>query len=66
MSDMPFDTTQTFIAGEWRSAASNETLSLENPSDGTRAHAHRSRRRGRYRRGRRGGARRAGAAPGAA
>ena len=35
MSDMPFDTTQTFIAGEWRSAASNETLSLENPSDGT-------------------------------
>jgi aldehyde dehydrogenase (NAD+) len=35
MSDMPFDTTQTFIAGEWRSAAGNETLALENPSDGT-------------------------------
>ena len=35
MSEMPFDTTQNFIAGEWRSAASNETLSLENPSDGT-------------------------------
>src|SRR6185369_1374597 len=35
MSDMPFDTSQNFIAGEWRSAASNETLSLENPSDGT-------------------------------
>ena len=35
MSDMPFDTSQNYIAGEWRSAASNETLSLENPSDGT-------------------------------
>ena len=35
MSEIPFDTTQNFIAGEWRSAASNETLSLENPSDGT-------------------------------
>jgi aldehyde dehydrogenase (NAD+) len=35
MSDMPFDTTQNFIAGEWRAAAGDETLSLENPSDGT-------------------------------
>ncbi|HEY2113091.1 MAG TPA: aldehyde dehydrogenase family protein, partial [Dongiaceae bacterium] len=34
MSEIPFDTTQNFIAGEWRSAAGNETLSLENPSDG--------------------------------
>ena len=35
MPDMPFETHKLFIAGEWRPAAAGETLSLENPSDGT-------------------------------
>jgi aldehyde dehydrogenase (NAD+) len=35
MPDMPFETQKLFIAGEWRAAAGGETLSLENPSDGT-------------------------------
>ena len=32
---LPFDTRQLFIAGQWRDAASGETLTLENPSDGS-------------------------------
>jgi aldehyde dehydrogenase (NAD+) len=35
MPDIPFETHELFIAGEWRPAATGETLSLENPSDGT-------------------------------
>jgi len=35
MPDIPFETHKLFIAGEWRPAAAGETLSLENPSDGT-------------------------------
>src|SRR5215467_1827896 len=35
MPDIPFETHKHFIAGEWRAAADGETLSLENPSDGT-------------------------------
>jgi aldehyde dehydrogenase (NAD+) len=31
--DLPFDTTQLFIGGRWRAAASGATLALENPSD---------------------------------
>lgn len=30
-----FDTTRLFIGGQWRGAASGQTLVLENPSDGT-------------------------------
>jgi aldehyde dehydrogenase (NAD+) len=33
--DIPFDTDRVFIAGEWRTASSGDTLVLENPSDGT-------------------------------
>jgi aldehyde dehydrogenase (NAD+) len=32
---IPFDTTAVFIGGQWRAAASRETLPLTNPSDGT-------------------------------
>src|SRR5262245_7110173 len=35
MPDISFDTSQVFIAGEWRAPGSGETLPLENPSDGT-------------------------------
>ena len=34
-ADLPFDTAQLLIGGAWRSAASGETLLLENPSDGS-------------------------------
>ncbi|WP_372525480.1 aldehyde dehydrogenase family protein [Piscinibacter sp.] len=34
-STLPFDTRQLFIDGQWRDAASGETLTLENPSDGS-------------------------------
>src|SRR5215468_7766479 len=35
MPDISFNTSQVFIAGEWRTPDGGETLSLENPSDGT-------------------------------
>ncbi|HJV95597.1 MAG TPA: aldehyde dehydrogenase family protein, partial [Albitalea sp.] len=33
--ELPFDTRQLFIGGHWRVAASGETVTLENPSDGS-------------------------------
>lgn len=32
---LPFDSRQLYIGGQWRAAASRETLPLENPSDGS-------------------------------
>jgi len=34
-AELPFDSAQLLIGGAWRSAASGETLMLENPSDGS-------------------------------
>jgi len=32
-TDLPFNPSELFIAGQWRSAERGETLPLENPSD---------------------------------
>jgi aldehyde dehydrogenase (NAD+) len=32
---LPFDSRQLYVGGQWRAAASRETLPLENPSDGS-------------------------------
>ena len=35
MKQIPFDSTQVFIGGQWRAGANSQTLPLANPSDGS-------------------------------